>query len=215
MDSITIPYNPDLIAIENIISGDNGIIIGHGERSRIEEGILNSLSKKLYSRKISTVLFNFPFRMLNKKKVDNIETLDQAFLKVWNYVKEKFPDKRWSVSGHGIGVESAIRMSGLIFSDEGIPPVIGLSYPMYPLNRPELVNTNTLGALMGDALFCQGDQSKRGTYDRLRNQIQMMAGHAHVKKIKGANHNLEVLGKPIETVAHWISNDIEKFLKNV
>lgn len=210
-----VQFQPKLKVIETIVEGNWGIIFSHGERSFIEEGLFPILSKKLKQREISSVLFNFPFRMEEKKRPDDIGTIDQAFLTVWNYVISKFPNKRWCVGGHDIGALAAIRVSGLIFDDKGIPPIIGLSYPMYPPNRPEFVDTSTLSAIMGDALFCQGEKSARGSFNRLQNQIRMMAGHVHVQSIKGANHQLEVPEKSMDTVAYWISKDIEKFFKNL
>ncbi|MHA2171852.1 MAG: alpha/beta family hydrolase [Candidatus Kariarchaeaceae archaeon] len=215
MIKLTIPFDPQLSGIENIAKGKHGIIFAHGERSSIESGILPTLSKKLYAKNISSILFNFPFRMKGVSQVDSIEVLDQAFLAVWHEITRKHPEIIWSVGGHDIGADTAIRISSLTFNESRIPSIVGLSYPMYPPNRPELVNTISLGAIMGDALFCQGDKSNRGTYDRLRNQVKMMAQHAQVKKIGGANHQLEVLGKPIDIVANWIARDIENFLKDL
>ncbi|MHA2250877.1 MAG: alpha/beta family hydrolase [Candidatus Kariarchaeaceae archaeon] len=211
----SIPFEPPLTAVENIVEGEWGVILSHDENSYIDRGILPALAKQLKKKRISSILFNSPYRMEMKKLADEITKLDQSFLAVWNYITEKYPNKRWCVGGHGIAAETAIRISGLIFDDTGIPPVLGLSYPMYPPNRPELVDTMTLGALMGEALFCQGTKSKRGTFDRLRNQIQMMATHAHISRIGGANHQLEVESKSLDTVAYWISKDFEKFLKDL
>lgn len=212
---IEIPFDPQLNGDVLEAKGEWGIILAHGEQSKIDDGILNALAKKLMKKDISTLRFNFPFRVNASKKIDNIGILDQAFVTTWNYAIKNYPNIRWAVGGHGIGGLTAVRAAGIMYDDSGIPPVVCLNYPMYPYNRPELVDTMALGALLGDGIFCQGDLSKRGTYDRLRNQIQMMARHAKIVKIKGANHLFEVKGKEISTVAYWIANDIARYLREL
>ncbi len=92
--------------------------------------------------------------------------------------------------------------------------VIALNYPLYPPNRPENVDAASLGAIMGDALFVQASDSNQGTYDRMRNQLMMMVPHADIAKIRGANQDFVVKEKSFDRVAFWISNDIERFIKN-
>lgn len=213
-EKMIIPYDPNLNSIIGIGSHKYGLVIAHGERSFIDEGIINSLAKKLAEKQISSLRFNFPFRE-NQTKADSDEILDKAYIHVWNWVNEKYPNIKWVLAGHDIGAVSAIRISILASEIGEIPAIICLGYPMYPVNRPELVDTRSFGAIMGDALFIQGDKDTRGSYDRLANQIQMMATHCITNKIKGANHDFQVEGKNFDRVAFWISNDIENFLKNI
>lgn len=210
-DKITIPYSPDLDGISRIHDGKWGIVFAHGEYTKIEEGILASLSKKLAEKNISTIRFNFPFRMLKIKNKDPT-ILDQAFIHVYNWIVEQYPDIRWALGGHEIAAESAVRIASILDDGTNVPTIVGLSYPLFPLNRPELADPRPLAAILGEALFCQGSSSKRGDYQRMENSIQMMANHVEVMMIKGANHNLEIPGKEQDTIAFWIANDIERFL---
>ncbi|OLS23645.1 MAG: hypothetical protein HeimC2_25490 [Candidatus Heimdallarchaeota archaeon LC_2] len=196
-------------------NGEWGVILAPAEKLKMNEGILPHLSKKLREKDISSLRFNFPFQMKKQNKADSPQILDLAYLEVWNYAISKFPDKKWCVGGIGIGGLTALRVASISYADFGIPPTICISYPMYPPNRPELVDTSALTALMGDGLFCQGSKSNRGTDDRLKNQTTMMARHAKVSRIGGANHLMEVEGKPANTVAFWIATDIGKFLRDL
>ena len=193
-DKITIPYSPELNSLTRIQDGKWGIVFGHGEFSNIEDGILASVSKKLAEKNISTVRFNFPFRMLNIKNKDS-SAIDQAFIHVYNWIVSQYPNIRWAMGGHGIAAASSVRVASILDDGANVPAIVGLSYPLYPLNRPELADPRSLAAILGEAIFCQGTSSKRGDYQRMENSIQMMANHVLVKKIKGANHNLEVPGK--------------------
>ncbi len=96
-----------------------------------------------------------------------------------------------------------------------IPPIIALSFPLYPPNRPEKLRVDELSAIMGPILFCQGNKGNQGTYDRLTNQLAMMANFAEAKLIKDADHNFNVLGKPPKIVSKWLANDISSFLSKV
>ncbi|MCH8906575.1 MAG: hypothetical protein IH840_05755 [Candidatus Heimdallarchaeota archaeon] len=208
-----IPFEPPLSYSLLRSDGVWGVVFAHGEQSRIDKGIIKELSKKLGKRGISTLLFNFPFRMNNQKRIDNLIVRDEAFAAAYNYAQTQMPDVKWAMGGHGIGGVTAIRASGIVMPDFGVPPILCVSYPMYPPNKPELVETSSLVAVMGEALFTQGDKSNRGTFSRLKNQIQMMAPHAKLQLIKGGNHFMEVEGRSISTIAHWIANDTEKLLK--
>ena len=124
----------------------------------------------------------------------------------------QYPEIRWALGGHEVGAESAVRIASILDDGTNVPAIIGLGYPLFPLNRPELADPRSLAAILGEAIFCQGSSSKRGDYQRLVNSIQMMANHVEVKMIKEGNHNLEVPNKKQDTVAFWIANDIERFL---
>ncbi len=210
-NSITIPYSPELHGITRIKNGKWGIVLGHGEYTDIDKGVLASVSKKLAEKNISTVRFNFPFRM-SKIKYKDPASLDQAFIHVYNWIVQQYPDIRWAMGGHGIAAESSVRIASILDDGSNVPAIVGLSYPLFPLNRPELADPRSFAAILGEGIFCQGSNSKRGDYQRMENSIQMMANHVQVKLIKGANHNLEVPDKKQDTVAFWIANDIEKFL---
>lgn len=210
----TIPYNPDLPAQITLKRGKWGLILAHGERSFSDKGIIASLAKKLAEKNISSVRFDFPFRIQGKKYRDPT-SLDQAFIQVYNWVTLKYPDINWIIAGHDVGAESALRIVPIVDSDGEIPPLVCVGYPMYPLNRPELADPRAFSAILGEALFCQGSASKRGDFTRLQNSIKMMASHVHVKRIGNASHELEVPGKDSDRVAYWISNDIEQFIKDL
>jgi len=213
---IEIPFDPPLDGLVELHSRDQGIILAHGTRGDMDDGILPHLCKKLGEKNISTVRFRFPYRMKGKKHLDDVTTLDNAYVAVWQYITNKYPDKTWLVGGIDTGAETAIRATGLMMTDSGdIPHVISLNYPLYPPNRPEMVDASSLGAIMGDAIFIQASDSNQGTYDRLRNQLQMMVPHADMSKIRGANHDFTVDGKNPDRVAYWISNDIDRFIKNI
>jgi predicted alpha/beta-hydrolase family hydrolase len=212
---LKIPFETEIDAEYIEARGDWGVILAHADKIGMNEGIMPYLSTKLRGKDISSVRFNFPFKILKETRIDSNQTLDQAFVAVWNYVTSQYPEKKWCVGGMGIGGLTALRVASICYADFGIPPVICISYPMYPFNRPELVDTGALGALMGDGLFCQGSNSKRGTFDRLKNQANMMARHARISLIRGANHYMEVDGKEQQTVAYWIASDIARFLKEL
>ncbi|MDH5403076.1 MAG: hypothetical protein OEY49_11340 [Candidatus Heimdallarchaeota archaeon] len=210
-----IPYKPDITTITNIVEGKWGVIFAHGEKSRIEEGFFPILANKLNQKNISVIRFTFPFTKDKSIKVDDIQSLDQAFLKVWEWTSKNFPDKKWCVGGHDIGGETSIRISSITGDFEELPPVICINYPMYPHNKPELFRQGSIGALMGDGLFCQSENSSKGTYDRLKNQLAMMANHAIITKIVQSDHEFNKMKHPINKVMYWIAKDIEKFLTNI
>jgi len=213
---VNIPFNPQLEAIVNIESGPYGLILAHGSRGGMKTGILPSLSKKLAEKHISCLRFNFPFKTSKSRQIDDVGTLDNAFLSVWQFAVDSYPAITWLAGGIDIGAETAIRSTGLMMTDDGvIPAVIALNYPLYPPNRPEQVDASSLGAIMGDAIFIQGSESNQGSFDRLRNSLRMFAPHADMAKIRGANHDFKVPEKDSDRVAYWISNDIEKFINRI
>ncbi|MEC8704940.1 MAG: alpha/beta family hydrolase [Asgard group archaeon] len=215
-EKIKIKFNPELDAILNIKDGKFGLILAHGMRDDFDKGILPFISKKLSEKKISSVRFRFPFKINNSKVVDEIGTLDESYLTVWRYVKEKFDNITWLVGGIDIGSKTAIRSTGLMMMDtDTIPAIVSLNYPLYPPNRPELVEASTLGAVMGDALFIQASNSNQGSFDRLKNSINMMIPHADIKKINHADHEFNIENKTHDRVAFWISNDIERYIRSV
>lgn len=214
--SVEIPFTPSLSGRVIEESGKWGVIIAHGVKSTIEEGLIPSLMKKLAEKNISSLSFNFPFRESGSNSIDDIQKLDQAYEAAWNFAITEYSSKKWVLCGHDIGAEVAIRTSGLVMTDDGqIPPVISISYPLYPPNRPEQVQMGSIGAVMGEVLFIQPDKSNQGSFDRLRNQLQMMVPHADMSKIRNANHEMVVEGKTPSRVAFWITNDIQRFLNNL
>lgn len=210
-----IPYSPEIPARISIRDGPWGVIIAHGERSYIDKGILPALSKKLSEKNISNILFNFPFRIEERKYDKDTFSIDETFKAVYKWVTEKYPEKQWILGGHDIGAESTVRIAPIVSDFGELPPIICLSYPLYPPNRPDQVDMRPLGAIIGEALFCQGTESNRGNHTRIRNSIRMMAEHVHVSPIKGANHQLEIKGKDFDRVAYWISNDFERFISKL
>lgn len=213
--SIKIPYDPELDGYYEEAGGKWAILFAHGSKASIDDGFIPALSKKLAEKNISSLVFNFPYRQSGSNRIDDILELDNAYQAAWSYASSTYPNKKWVLAGHDIGAEVAIRSSGLIITEDGsIPPVISISYPLYPPNRPEQVQAGSLGAVMGEVLFIQPEDSNQGSFTRLRNQVQMMAPHADISKIRGANHELEVKDKSPSRVAYWVTNDIERFLRN-
>lgn len=145
---------------------------------------------------------------------DRPNVQEEVFLKVWEWVHShpNLKDKKWALGGHDIGAKAAIRSASMIAMHEEIPPVVALSFPLYPPNRPEKLKVDELQAIIGPVLFCQGDKGNQGTYDRLGNQLAMMANFAELKLIKGADHNFNVKDREPHIVSKWISNDINNFL---
>lgn len=207
---ISIPFTHPIEADYTEARGTWGVILAHEPNTN--DGILKALAKKLREKDIASIRFSITLPTGNR---DNSKNFDNAFVEVWNYAQTNYSNLRWAIGGHSEGAVAAIRISTLVFTDEGSPPIISLGYPMYPPNKPEKVDTMALGALIGDALFCQGTEDNRGTYNRLRNVIGMMASHSKLGRIGGANHEFEVGGKPLTTVAYWISNDINSFLREL
>lgn len=212
---INIPFETELEGDYTEARGEWGIILGPADKITMNEGILPHLSKKLRAKDISSVRFNFPFQMKGENQMDSNQVLDEAYVSVWNYVSAQYPETKWCVGGLGVGGLTALRVSSITYADFGIPPVICMSYPMYPPHKPEYVDTSALSALLGDGVFCQGDKSNRGTFDRLKNQANMMSRHAKINLIRGANHYMEVDKKDPSTVAYWIAADIGRFLKDL
>lgn len=194
--------------------GDKGLLLTHGERTDIDEEIFRNIAKDLQKKNITTLLFRMPFKVRRKRIPDKPSVQEEVFLKVWEWVHSQpnLKGKKWALGGHDIGAKAAIRSASMIAMTTEIPPVVALSFPLYPPNRPEKLQTDELQAIIGPVLFCQGDKGNQGTYDRLANQLAMMVSFAELKLIKGADHNFNVDGRPPKIVSKWISNDIANFL---
>lgn len=214
MVKATLEYSPELPLEIDMVDGDWAIIIGHGERTYAEKGILLALSKKLNKKNYSTIRFSFPFRVKGER-AKSTSSLDEAFTAVFRYATSNYPEKRWVLCGHGIAAASALRIAPVASEYGELPPIIALNYPLYPPNRPDKVDMRALGAIIGEALFLQGTESNRGDTTRIRNSVRMMAEHVHIGSIGGANYKFEVKDKSEDTVAYWMANDIEKFLNDI
>ncbi len=211
----SIDFDPAIPTLEIHKSSRIGIIIAHGERTNFDEGIIASLAKKLAEKNITSVRFPFPFKIKGERYNKDTQPLDESFVAVFRSLSSQYPDTEWLLCGHDIGAESAVRIAPMASEDGELPHIICLNYPLYPPNRPERVNMSPLAAIIGEALVCQGTESNRGEYKRMRNSLQMMAAHVQIRPIKGANHLLEVEGKTSDRVAFWISNDIERFIADL
>ncbi len=213
--SIQIPFSPPLEGTIYPASGELGLIFTHGERSDIDAPIFNELAKDLSKRGVTVLLFRMPFKSKKKRIPDPPTIQEEAFMAVWDWVhtQSDLKSKKWSFGGHDIGAKAAIRTAMIVgMSHSHIPPVVSISFPLYPPNRPEKLSTDELNAVMGAVLFCQGDRSNQGTYDRLVNQLATIANFSETKLIKGADHDMNVEGRPPHIVAKWLSNDIVSFL---
>ncbi len=210
----TIPFSEPLEAKVYEGDGSRAFLFTHGERTDIEDEVFKYMAKDLQKKGVTVVAFRFPFRVRGKRIPDDHRILDDAFLAAWNWVKEQpqLSEKKWAIGGHGIGASTAMRVSGL-FGE--IPPVVAISYPMFPANKPEYLDVSELYAVMGPIFFITGDSGNRGTHERLLTQINMMATFAETKQIKGADHNMNVKGRPAGKIAAWMANDINKFLLTV
>ncbi len=208
--SIQIPFNPDINAIIDEVPGKFGIILAHNLMGSMEDPILVELTKKLIKNGITVFRFNFPKNTRNTP----ISELEPVFMHVWNWVNTNY-NKYWILAGHGTAAKIAVRIAPILDIDGEIPAIIGLNYPLYPPNKPEMADVRELGALLGDALFCQGTRSNRGDYMRMQNSIKMMANHAIVKSIKDADFDFKINGRFSSKVSAWISSDIVEFLKEI
>ncbi|RMG26963.1 MAG: hypothetical protein D6732_20800 [Methanobacteriota archaeon] len=211
---VQIEKDPQINGRLYLADGRLGLILTHGERTDIDEPIFHNIAKDLQKKKVTTLLFRMPFKVKKKRIPDKPSVQEEVFLKVWQWVhsQSELADKKWAIGGHDIGAKAAIRSASMIAMQEEIPPVVALSFPLYPPNRPEKLQMDELQAIIGPVLFCQGDKGNQGTYDRLANQLAMMASFAELKLIKGADHNFNVQGREPHIVSKWISNDIANFL---
>lgn len=212
-----IPYSPPLDYNFYASTGDWVLVFTHGERTDVSDEIFKSMRKELVKSGISVFTFRLPFRMQNKKHPDATNVLDDSYITAFNHALSlpEASGKRFVLSGHSVGAATALRVSGLVTATGEIPPVVALSYPMFPPNRPEKMNVTELGAIMGPVLFCTGDKGNRGTHDRLMSQLAMVANFAETNLIKGGNHDLKVDGKPDYLIGRWLANDISVFLSRL
>jgi uncharacterized protein len=212
-----IPYSVPLDYNIYTSNGKWAVLFTHGERTDITDELFKSMGKELVKKGITFINFRLPFKMLGKKHPDALNELDEAFITVFNHITTdpRLEGKRIAIAGHGVGGATALRISGLVSVLGEIPPIIVLSYPMYPPNRPEAMNVSELGAILSNVLFITGDKGNRGTHDRLISQLAMAASFAETKLIKGGNHDLEVPDRKPYLVGRWIANDISVFLSTI
>jgi len=195
-------------------NGSRALLFTHGEKTDIEDKLFHFIAKDLQKNGVTVAYFRFPFRVRKKRISDPNHILDEAFQAAWRWIQSdsELAKKHWAIGGHGIGASTAMRASGLLGE---IPPIVAISYPMFPANRPEYLEVSELYAIMGPIFFITGDSGNRGTHERLLTQINMMATFAEAKQIRGADHNMEVKGRSPGKIASWMANDINKFLLSV
>ena len=207
-----IPFSPPLDTQLSIVPGKWAVILTHGERTDITNKLFSSLKQALNKYGISTLYFRFPFKMKQQKQQDNAKVLENSFLAAWEYAKIQLSEKNLVLAGHDIGASIAIRTSIAVSIEGEVPPVLALSYPMFPPNQPEKMDITDFYGILGSILFITGDRGNQGTHERILSQILMVANFAETAIIRNANHQFEIKGISPSIVSRWIASSIYKFL---
>ena len=193
------------------------LVRAHGAGAPQAHPFMVQAAEQLASRPLAVVTFDFPYKAEGRKLPDKAPVLEQAYLDViaWVRQREGLP-RSLAIGGKSMGgrmashvaahhAAAAGRLCGLVF----------LGYPLHPPDKPAQRRDAHLPLIQAPMLFVQGSRDSFGTPDELRPVLASLAAEATLHVVEGGDHGFavskrtgavaaDVLDAVWDTVAGWV-----------
>lgn len=189
------------------------VIIAHGAGGTMDTPSIVSLQKRLESKGITAVRFNFLYSEKKKRAPDRQPALTAAWRSVADWVKKELRPKKLFLSGRSMGG----RMASYLVA-EGYPcdGIFFLAYPLHPPGKPDRQRKDHLPKINVPMLFLSGSRDAFATLELLEPVVKASKARLHV--IEGADHGFKVpkkYGRSPKQVDEEVTAAVLEFISEV
>jgi predicted alpha/beta-hydrolase family hydrolase len=190
-------------------SGD-GLVLTHGAGSNCESTLLVATAEAFIGSGLTVLRCDLAFRQARPHvpPARGSAERDQEGLRSAVEALRRKVAGRVFLGGHSYGGRQA---SMLAAAKPGIASgLLLLSYPLYPLKKPEQMRTAHFPTLATPVLFVQGTRDAMGTVAEMSEAIRSIPGRTELLTVEGAGHEL-ITGRTVATV----TADVVKLLFSI
>lgn len=166
-------------------------VFAHGAGAGMNHPFMDQIAKELYSRKIATLRFQFPFMQKGSKRPDVPAVAHAAIRLAVAEARRRCRSIPIIAGGKSFGG----RMTSQTQAEAPIEGVRGLAFigfPLHPSGTPSIVRADHLPDVRVPMLFVQGTRDKLAELTLLRPALQELGRRATLYQVEDADHAFHV-----------------------
>jgi predicted alpha/beta-hydrolase family hydrolase len=167
------------------------LVLAHGAGAGMEHPFLASVSRKLASRKVATLRFQFPYMERGSKRPDSPAVAKATVRAAVVEARCRLPGLPLFAGGKSFGG----RMTSQAQAEEPLPAVVGLvffGFPLHPAGKPSIKRADHLAAIRLPLLFLQGNRDALADLDLLSKVLRQHGDRATLETFEDADHAFHV-----------------------
>ena len=171
------------------------LVLAHGAGAAQTHPFMVDMARRIASRGVDVVTFNFLYTEQGRKMPDRTDVLEACWHGAIASVRARggLPTERLFCGGKSMGGRivsniaaspsgAGLTLSGLVF----------LGYPLHPMGKPKVRRDEHLPRVPFPMLFVQGSRDELGTAAEMRAVVRRLAWSA-VHVVEGGDHSLALL----------------------
>lgn len=171
---------------------DTVILLAHGAGAGMDHPFMVAMQERLVDRGFAVVLFNFPFKEVDRRAPDSREVLEACYAAVIEQVRgdAKLDPARLFIGGKSLGGRIATQIVAVGCRADGI---ILLGYPLHPPGKPEKMRREHLPQISVPMLFLQGTRDSLCNLDNLEPILKEISSKTRLHVVVDGDHSFKVL----------------------
>jgi uncharacterized protein len=165
------------------------LVLAHGAGASQRHPFMVDVARRLATRGIDVVTFDFLYTAQGRKMPDKQATLEAAWRAAIASVRarEGLPSTRFFIGGKSMGGRMAAHVAA---ADDGIDltGLVFLGYPLHPPGKPSMIRDVPLRVPF-PMLFVQGTRDDFGSAKEVQKLVRGIE-HARVFAVEGGDHSL-------------------------
>jgi hypothetical protein len=192
----------------------------HGAGAGMDHPFMASVADGLFSRRIATLRYQFPYMELGSKRPDR-PALAQATVRA---AAETVAHRLTGLPAFAGGKSFGGRMTSQAQADNplsGIGGLVFLGFPLHPAGQPSDARAEHLFALRVPMLFVQGTRDALADMSLLSPLIGRLGSRATLKTIEHADHSFHCLARTgrtdkqaleeaLDAIAEWVRDVLSR-----
>jgi predicted alpha/beta-hydrolase family hydrolase len=173
------------------VSSNQGLVLTHGAGANCQTPLLVAVAEAFESAGFTVLRCDLPFRQRRSSGPPHPSQAgeDREGLRAAVAALRRIVSGCIVLGGHSYGGRQA---SILASEDHSVSdPLLLLSYPLHPPNKPDQLRTAHFPQLQTPALFVQGTQDPFGTTAELETALRLIPNATQLSIVEGAGHDLK------------------------
>lgn len=194
-----------------------GVIAAHGAGNDMENPLLVAFTDGLAMAGYPALRFNFPYKEKGLKTPDRPEKLEDAWVKVCRYFRDKSGLNLESVIGAGKSMGG--RIASQMAADGKLPVdgLVFLGYPLHPAGNLSKIRDAHLYRIQVPMLFFAGTRDSLCNLEKLQTVLRKLPGIRKLDVIEGGDHSFhvpkslgikesDIFAHIVKTTGQWIED---------
>ena len=192
-------------------------VLGHGAGAGMRHPFMESIARKLASRRIATFRYQFPYIENRTRRPDPKPVIMATVRSAVEAASKQANNLSLFLGGKSFGG----RMASNAMADREIAEVralIFLGFPLHPPGAPSTERAEHLSRLNVPILFLQGTRDKLADLKLLRPVCKKLGSRATLHVVEGADHSFHVLkssGRSDDDVLEELAETTEEWVNKI